>query len=196
MSMRSPAISAVLLGYEEKGGIVQGWLRDARAQAEAEGRARGLTARALERYIRETSHDMLRPRLLEELRDGRHTGRIEDTVQDYLNRLMPYHMEVARKWGLDVVAYEGGSHVVGVGDYMWDEDLAALFIDVNYSEGMADLYTEMLTGWVRGGGGMFAHFSDIRVPLVWGSFGALRHLTDHNPRWDALVSFDPTKVQK
>lgn len=187
---------SALLGYEEKAPIVQGWLREARATAEADGRARGLTARALERHIRDASHDMLRPRLIEEIRDGRHTGKAEDSVQDYLTRILPYHMRVAQNWGLQVVAYEGGSHLVGVGDYMWDEQLADLFIDVNYSQGMADLYTEILTGWVRAGGGVFAHFSDIRVPLVWGSFGALRHLTDHNPRWDALVSFDPTKVQK
>ena len=187
---------SALLGYDEKAPVVQGWLRDARAQAEADGRARGLTANALENHIRDASHDMLRPRLIEEIRDGRHTGKPEDSVQDYLTRILPYHMRVAQDWGLQVVAYEGGSHLVGVGDYMWDEQLADLFIDVNYSQGMAELYTEILTGWVRAGGGMFAHFSDIRVPLVWGSFGALRHLTDHNPRWDALVSFDPQKVQK
>ena len=174
---------------------MQRWLAEARAQAEAEGRAAGLGGPMLDQHIRDRSHDILRPRLIEEIRDGRHTGKPEDSVQDYLTRILPYHMRVARDWGLQVVAYEGGTHLVGVGDYMWDEQLADLFIDVNYSQGMADLYTELLTGWVRAGGGMFAHFSDIRVPLVWGSFGALRHLTDSNPRWDALVSFDPSKVK-
>lgn len=185
---------SALLGYEQKAPIVRRWLDDARAEAERAGRAQGLGAIRLEDYVRTASHGALRQKLIEEIRDGRHTGNAEDSVQDYLTRVLPYHMRVARDWGLQVVAYEGGSHLVGVGEFMWDEQMADLFIDVNYSEGMAELYTELLTGWVKAGAGLFAHFSDIRVPLVWGSFGALRHLGDHNPRWDALVSFDPAKV--
>ncbi len=187
---------SALAGYPEKAPIVRRWLDDARRQAEAEGRAQGMGGIVLEQHVRRASHEALTPKLIEEIRDGRHTGKPEDSVKDYLARVLPYHMNVARKWGLDVVAYEGGSHLVGVGDFMWDEELSDLFIHVNYSQGMADLYTEILTGWVKAGAGTFVHFSDVRVPLVWGSFGALRHLTDHNPRWDALVSFDPTKVQR
>ena len=186
---------SALAGYPEKAPTVKRWLDDARRQAEAEGRAQGLGGVRLDDYIRTASHEALTPKLIEEIRDGRHTGKPEDSVKDYLARILPHHVRFAQKWELDLVAYEGGSHLVGVGDFMWDQQLADLFIHVNYTQGMADLYTEILTGWVKAGGGTFVHFSDVRVPAVWGSFGALRHLTDQNPRWDALVSFDPTKVR-
>jgi hypothetical protein len=186
---------SALAGYPEKAPTVKRWLDDARRQAEAEGRAQGLGGIRLEEHIRTASHEALTPKLIEEIRDGRHSGKPEDSVKDYLARILPHHVRFAQKWGLDLVAYEGGSHLVGVGEHMWDQQLTDLFIHVNYTQGMADLYTEILTGWVKAGGGTFVHFSDVRVPAVWGSFGALRHLTDQNPRWDALVSFDPSKVR-
>lgn len=186
---------SALLGYDEKIDFTRGWVEDARATARADGQARGLGGQALEDHIRQMSHDILRPRLIEEMRDGRHSGDKRDTIQTYLNETLPYHLGVAQDWGLDLVAYEGGTHLVGVGAHMRDEVLADLFIDVNYSDGMGALYTDLLQGWFAAGGGQFVHYSDVRRPSIWGSFGALRHLTDHNPRWDALVGFDPASVQ-
>lgn len=182
------------LGNPGKVDVTRAWLDDARDAARIKGEAAGLRGPELESFVRVASHDALRPKMIEELRDGRHSGDPNDTVQDFLTRILPYHRRVAQDWGLKLVAYEGGTHLVGVGEYMQDRLLADLFIDVNYSEGMGELYTELLTGWYMGGGDMFAHFNDVRRPSIWGSFGALRHLTDHNPRWDALVGFDPASV--
>lgn len=182
-----------LLGNDEKVAMTRGWLRDARTLADEEGRAQGLSGAGLADYSRARAHDILRPRLIAELRDGAISGDRRNTVASFLDSDLPYHKAVADRWGLTLVAYEGGTHLVGVGPHMEDDDLNELFIDVNYSAGMADLYTMLLNGWVAGGGGLFAHFTDIRAPGRWGSFGALRHLTDQNPRWDALVSFDPVK---
>lgn len=183
-----------LLGNDEKVAMTRDWLRAARVQAETEGRADGLSGDRLADFTRDRAHDILRPILLGELRDGRHSGDRRNSVAEFLDTYLPYHKNVADRWGLDLVAYEGGTHLVGVGQHMDDPDLNALFIDVNYSDGMGALYTTLLDGWVKGGGGMFAHFSDIRAAGRWGSFGALRHLTDQNPRWDALVGFNPQQV--
>lgn len=184
-----------LLGNDEKVEMTRGWLRDAQARAAQEGRAQGLSGDALAAFTRTRAHDMLRPRMIAELRDGSISGDRRNTVASFLDTDLPYHKAVADRWGMDLVAYEGGTHLVGVGPHMQDQALTDLFIDVNYSQGMADLYTMLLSGWVAGGGGMFAHFTDIRAANRWGSFGALRHLGDHNPRWDALVGFDPAKVR-
>lgn len=186
---------SALLGNDEKVEMTRGWLRDATALAEEEGRAQGLDGAALTEFTRARAHDILRPRMIAELRDGAISGDRRNTVASFLDSDLPYHRDVADRWGLDLVAYEGGTHLVGVGPHMEYADLTALFMDVNYSQGMADLYTMLLEGWVAGGGGLFAHFTDIRAPGRWGSFGALRHLDDHNPRWDALVGFDPAQVQ-
>jgi hypothetical protein len=187
---------SALLGNDEKVATTQGWLRDATALAEEEGRAQGLSGAELDAFAQTRAHDILRPRMIAELRDGSISGDRRNTVAYFLDTDLPYHRAVADRWGLDLVAYEGGTHLVGVGPHMQDEALNALFLDVNYSEGMAELYTMLLEGWVRGGGGLFAHFTDIRAPGRWGSFGALRHLTDQNPRWDAMVSFDPAEVAR
>ncbi|NBB98365.1 MAG: hypothetical protein GVY34_09390 [Alphaproteobacteria bacterium] len=183
-----------LLGSDEKLEMTRGWLNDARAQAAQEGRARGLSGNALDSFTRDRAHDILRPRLIDELRDGGISGDRRNTVASFLDTDLPYHRGVAERWGLDLVAYEAGTHLVGIGANRDDAALTALFVDVNYSQGMADLYTMLLRGWVKGGGGLLAHFTDIRAPGAWGSFGALRHLTDQNPRWDALVGFDPAEI--
>ena len=177
MPMPLPAIFSGLLGNDEKIEMTRGWLRDALALAEEEGRAQGLAGDDLTAFTQTRAHEMLRPRLIAELRDGSISGDPRNTVTSFLDTDLPYHRAVADRWGLELVAYEAGTHLVGVGPHMQDEALNALFIDVNYSEGMGNLYTMLLDGWVRGGGGMFAHFTDIRAPGRWGSFGVLRHLT-------------------
>lgn len=35
---------------------------------------------------------------------------------------------------------------------------------------------------------MFNTFVDVSKPSKWGSWGALRYLSDSNPRWDAVVA--------
>jgi hypothetical protein len=51
---------------------------------------------------------------------------------------------------------------------------------------MADLYEEALTSWSGLTGSPFNAFVDVASPSKWGSWGALRHLSDENPRWNTL----------
>ncbi len=187
---------SALLGNDEKVATTRAWLDEARARAAAEARARDLTGTARDAFIRQRSHAILRPRLIEELRDGRHSGDPRNTVARFLDETLPYHRRVADRWGLDLVAYEGGTHLVGVGPHKDDAALTALFIDVNYAPGMGALYDQLLDGWAAAGGGVFAHFSGVRAQSRWGSFGALRHLTDTNPRWDALMNFNASRAAR
>ena len=182
------------LGSDLKAPLVRRWLEDARAQAH--GQAQGLIGATRDAHLRDTAHAALRPKLIEELRDGRHSGDPSNSVQDVITRDLPYHKAVADAWGLKLVAYEGGTHLVGNGPWRDDPDLTALFTDVNYSGGMAALYDELLNGWFRAGGAQFVHYTDIRKADHWGSFGALRHLGDDNPRWQALIGFRPEDVAR
>jgi hypothetical protein len=45
----------------------------------------------------------------------------------------------------------------------------------------------MIAGWQLQSDAPFNAFVDIYRPGKWGSWGALRHLGDDNPRWDALA---------
>lgn len=82
--------------------------------------------------------------------------------------------------------YEGGSHVVGIGPMVEDAALTSFFTHFNYTPEMGALYQELLAGWQALGGSLFTAYSDVGAPGKWGSWGALRTLSDQNPRWDAL----------
>lgn len=179
---------------DEKAPMVRDWLAQARAQALTQGRAQGLGGPRLDAFATERAHDEVAQRLVEDMRDGRHSGDASDSLDHFLETLLPYHAGIAQRWGLDLVAYEGGTHLVGVGEVMNDDALTALFIHTNYSEPMGALYADLLEGWFRAGAGQFTHYSDIRRPTRWGSFGLLRHLGDDNPRWRSVTSFDPAQV--
>lgn len=182
-------------GQPEAAERTRAWLEQARTTARRTGEAQGLSGTALDDFTRAESFRLLEPKLTEELLDGRHSGDPRGSIAQLIGDFLPYHLDIAARWGLDLVAYEGGTHLVGVGEVMSDPDLADLFVWFNYSEGMGQLYSAMLEGWFSGGGGLFVHYSDIRRANQWGSFGALRHVKDNNPRWSALIGFDPEKVR-
>lgn len=126
-------------------------------------------------------------RAAEELRDGRHSGLPEDTVQDLLTRLWPYQAEVAQKAGLKLVMYEGGSHLVGIGKALDDPEVGAFLQHLSYSPEVAALYGEVMQGWAKLTDAPFNAFVDVYAPGKWGSWGAMRHLGDDNPRWQAIA---------
>lgn len=83
--------------------------------------------------------------------------------------------------------YEGGSHVVGYGPVMEDAELTGFFQQLNYAPEMGALYDRLLKGWSALTDAPFNAFVDVYRPGKWGSWGALRHLGDDNPRWQALA---------
>jgi hypothetical protein len=150
-----------LLGSEAKLPMVRGWLAD--------------PATALDRAA-------------QEVRDGSLSGDDEDSVQRLLTTVLPHHAAVAGRHGLDLVMYEGGTHVVGYGAAVDDPALTAFFHAFNYAPQMAGLYAEVLAGWGALTDAPFNAFVDVAAPSKWGSWGALRHLADDNPRWQALAA--------
>ncbi|MFN3846720.1 MAG: hypothetical protein ACK4RZ_13010, partial [Paracoccaceae bacterium] len=82
---------------------------------------------------------------------------------------------------------EGGSHVVGHGAQVDDDALTAFFTYLSYTPEMAQLYDRVLNGWAAVTPEPFNAFVDLATPGKWGSWGALRHLGDENPRWHVLA---------
>ncbi len=123
-----------------------------------------------------------------DLRDGSTTGDPTDSLKQVLTEMLPYHAKIASDHGLELVMYEGGTHVVGYGALVDDKALTAFFNHLNYSPEMAALYTTFLEGWAELSDSPFNAFVDVSTPDKWGSWGALRHLGDENPRWRALAS--------
>ncbi len=91
---------------------------------------------------------------------------------------------------LDLVMYEGGTHVVALGPWQDNETLTAFFGALNYSAAMGGLYRTLLDGWDQiGGGSAFTYNDDVGGTSPWGSWGAIRWLEDDNPagaRWQTL----------
>ncbi len=162
---------SAVLGTETMSVTIKHWL------AESDGAAKDAASR----------FDLAVDRTAQELRDGSVTGTTGDTLKTVVTEILPYHAEVARKAGLRLVMYEGGTHVVGYGPVVDDAEITAFFTYFNYTPEMAALYATMLTEWAKLTDAPFNAFVDVYAPDRWGSWGAMRHLGDDSPRWQVLA---------
>ena len=119
-------------------------------------------------------------RLAEAVRDGSFATLTDD--------LWPHHAAVARDRGLDLIMYEGGTHVTGHGAVTRDAAVTDLFVRFSYSPQMARLYSDLLAAWDAAGGQLFNAFVDTAPPSRWGSWGAWRYPGDVNPRVATLLA--------
>jgi hypothetical protein len=177
-----------ILGTEGRGQQVRDWIAQSTACAGAEADKQGLEGQARTDFMKRHRFDYAAALAVQELDDGVLSGNSADTVTDLVTRVLPYHAQIAAQYDLDLIMYEGGSHVVGIGQLVEDEALSGFFQHLNYTPGMGRLYSKLLDGWSALGGQLFNAYSDVYTPTKWGSWGALRHLDDENPRWNALVA--------
>lgn len=93
---------------------------------------------------------------------------------------------VADKYGLDLMAYEGGQHVHHSAFVSIPEaDLLALqnhLIAFVRSPQMATLYNETWERWKIYGKGPFMQFGEVGTPSKWGSWGLRASNSDNPPR--------------
>jgi len=98
-----------------------------------------------------------------------------------------HHRGVADGLGWDLIAYEGGQHLVGHGGAEQNETVTAFFQAMNRRAEMGDLYRDYLSAWRQEGGGLFMHYSAVSRMSRWGSFGVLEALGRSSPRLEALL---------
>jgi hypothetical protein len=176
-----------MLGADQKFVAVKGWLQQSEAAARDQAALNGLKGAEAEAFVAAHRYDLADKLAAQELRDGSVTGDKSDSLAYVLGEVLPYHAAVAADRGLKLMMYEGGSHVVGFGNQMEDATLTAFFTHLNFTPEMGALYAELLAGWQLQSDQPFNAFVDIYRPGKWGSWGALRHLGDDNPRWQALA---------
>ena len=102
---------------------------------------------------------------------------------------------VADEFGVRLVAYEAGQHLVGVGPAQNDMQLEALFTMANRDPRMGELYATYLQGWRAAGGELLAHYTHTGGCSRYGCWGSLEHLAQPRPeapKFDALQSFIET----
>ncbi len=170
------------MGGEEMAQRMDGWLDKAAELARDAGEAEGLQRVALREFVKDRRFEAAIAPVAEALEKG--------SLRQLVEEIFPYHAGVARKNGLRLIMYEGGTHLVGHGARVNDERLTAFFETFSYSPEMARLYEILLAGWVDAGGVLFNAFVDVAPSSMWGSWGGLRHLEDENPRWDMLMAYN------
>ncbi|SEB49564.1 hypothetical protein [Rhodobacter sp. 24-YEA-8] len=175
------------LGHEDRLPMIRAWLDESKAAATDHAARLGLEGRSLEAWGEKYGLDEAIERAVAELRDGAVSGRPDDTLAHLIDVVWPYQAEIARKHGLRLVMYEGGTHVTGIGPVADDAEVTAFFTALNYSDGMGVLYEDLLASWAALTDAPFTHYGFVATPGRHGSWGALRHLSDDNPRWRALI---------
>lgn len=175
------------LGGDAKAALLRGWIVDSRQLAHAQADQQGLAGKAKDAFVAAHRFDMATDRAATELENGFITGQSGDTLVALLTEVLPYHADIAKQHGLALMMYEGGTHVVGNGILLDDDEATAFFHHLNYAPQMGRLYDQLLEGWAALTPAPFNAFVDVYNPSKWGSWGGLRHLSDDNPRWQALA---------
>lgn len=100
--------------------------------------------------------------------------------------------DICEQYGVDLLGYEGGQHLVGIGSAQSSAAINNLFDAANRSSGMRDIYTTYLNGWKQNGGGLFMHYVNCYPCQKWGRWGAMEYLDQPQsqaPKFDALQRF-------
>jgi len=128
------------------------------------------------------------------------SGWTVDQVLDYLERhALPHSIEaieaskkVADNFGLALIAYEGGQHMVGVSGAQENDALTALFQAANKAPRIGKIYAEYYDAWTEAGGGLFCYFTSISRWSKWGSWGIMQYYDDaplESPKFMATMKW-------
>ncbi len=100
--------------------------------------------------------------------------------------------QLAKAYGVDLVAYEGGQHLVDHKTHKLTEGATPHLVAANRDARMAREYYRFLSGWKEAGGNLFIAFSAPR-PHTWhGSWGIKEYINQaarETPKYQALLAF-------
>ncbi len=108
---------------------------------------------------------------------------ILDSLEQSLNESflwMDEQKAVADEHNVELIAYEGGQHLVSY--FYTDEDFTQKLTDANRNERMEDLYCQYFDYWYGSGNtnprGLFCHFSSVSAYTQYGSWGLMEVMGD------------------
>jgi len=109
-----------------------------------------------------------------------------------VEKLVGKHAKLAKAYGVSLIAYEGGQHLVDWKNRDITKSPTKHYIAANRDWRMAKAYKDFLAGWKRAGGELFVSFSAPRTYQWFGSWGTREYLTQPDskaPKHRALMSF-------
>lgn len=128
-----------------------------------------------------------------------------DKLFDYLNstalpqskKWMTENKKVANRFGLPLVAYEAGQHLVGIQGAENNAKLTDLLKKANADARMGEVYTSNLKHWQMAGGDLMCTFTSVEGWSKWGSWGLLQHTNDAaSPKFTAVMNWAKSRGQK
>ncbi|MBP9695123.1 MAG: fibronectin type III domain-containing protein [Candidatus Magasanikbacteria bacterium] len=117
---------------------------------------------------------------------------INDTLIPVNTQQIQANAALARDCGKELVAYEGGQHLVERGTNQNNANEVALYNNANRDARIGAVYTSLLNAWKQNGGHLFEHFVNTMQQSSGGvgRFGALESLLDSSsPKYDAIMNF-------
>ena len=103
---------------------------------------------------------------------------------------------ITKRYGVDLVAYEGGQHLVDHKTHSLKEGATPFLFQANKDPRMAQLYYHLLSGWKEAGGKLFVLFSAPRSYTWHGSWGIKEYITQtasQAPKYRAALAFNKGK---
>ncbi|MEH6455469.1 MAG: sugar-binding protein, partial [Cocleimonas sp.] len=100
--------------------------------------------------------------------------------------------KVATSFGVDLLAYEGGQHLVDWDTRKVDQHPNPLLYAANRDPRMGIVYDELMIEWKRAGGKLFVAFSAPRIYSWYGSWGIKEHIRQARadaPKYDSLLRY-------
>jgi hypothetical protein len=102
------------------------------------------------------------------------------------------HKALADAYGVDLVTYEGGQHLVWGRGWTTNDTINALFDAVNRDPRMGELYTGYLQGWFELSGGLYINYTNCMNWGLYGRWGGLEYVTQPRaaaPKYNAVMTF-------
>ncbi len=99
---------------------------------------------------------------------------------------------IVKRYGIDLIAYEGGQHLVAYRTHDKDEGSNPYLIAANKDQRMSKLYYDFLNAWKEAGGKLFVAFSAPREYNHIGSWGIKEYITqsaNDAPKYQGLMYF-------
>ena len=101
-------------------------------------------------------------------------------------------VNITKRYGIDVIAYEGGQHLVDHKTHSMKQGATPFLVRANKDIRMAQLYYQLLTGWKKAGGKLFVLFSAPRKYTWHGSWGIKEYINQpasQTPKYRAALAF-------
>ncbi|MGV6858429.1 MAG: hypothetical protein ACWA5X_05590 [bacterium] len=124
---------------------------------------------------------------------------IYDLFKELRSTALPQSIEwmkavghIAKKYKVDMIAYEGGHHLTGITGAENNRKLNKLFDKADKNPQMRTLYERYFNEWKKAGGKLFVYYSAPSKSTKWGRWGITESLyepRDEAPKYDAVLDF-------